>query len=143
MKKIAFLLGILTPLGLGLIEFLRDRSTDSVETAVKTMLAKAASISFYALEIRCDGEGAAGALANAMEQRGLRASIAGSGQHVSVVERMAQTSKSRLRCHELALPFVMTHTRIVWCARFCMSCFNCSRVQHPSIKSARSSSSPD
>ncbi len=45
-KKIAFLLGVLTLLGLGLIEFMRDRSNDSVETAVKTMLAKAASISF-------------------------------------------------------------------------------------------------
>ncbi len=96
MNKIAFLLGILTPLGLGLIEFLRDRSTDSVETAVKTMMAKAASISFDVLEIRCDGEGAMGALIMAMEQRGLRVSIAGPGQHVSVVEHMAQTIKSRL-----------------------------------------------
>ncbi len=45
-KKIADLLGVLTPLGLGLIEFIRDRSTDSVETTVKTMFAKAASRSF-------------------------------------------------------------------------------------------------
>ncbi len=51
-------------------------------------------------------------------------SIVGPGQNVSVVERMVQTSKSRLRCHELVLPFVMTHTLIVWCARFCMTCVN-------------------
>jgi hypothetical protein len=37
---------------------------------------------------------------------------------------MAQTVKSRLRCRELALLFVMTHTLIVWCARFYMSCVN-------------------
>ena len=96
-----------------LIEFLRDCSTDSVETAVKTMLAKAASRSLDILEIRCDGEGAVGALIAAIEQRGLRVSIAGPGQHVSVMDRMAQTIKSRLRYHELAPPFVMTHTLIV------------------------------
>jgi hypothetical protein len=83
------LLGALTPLGLGLLEFLRDRSTDSVKTAVKTMSAKTASISFAVLKIRCDDEGAVGALIVVMEQRGLRVSIAGPGQHVSVVERMA------------------------------------------------------
>lgn len=123
-KRVAFLLGVLTPLGLGLVEFLRDRSVDSVETAVRIMLAKAASRSFDVLEIRCDGEKAVGAMTAAMEHRGLRVSIAGPGQHVSVVERMAQTVKSRFRCHELALPFVMTHTLLVYCMRFCMSCVN-------------------
>ena len=58
------------------------------------MLAKAASRSFDVLEIRCDGEGAVGALIAAMEQRGLRVSITGPGQHVSVVDRMAQSIKS-------------------------------------------------
>jgi hypothetical protein len=96
-NKIAFLLGVLTPLGQGLVAFLRDRSTDSVETADKKMLAKAASRSFDVLEIRCDGEGAVRTLIAAMEQRGLRVSIASPGQHVGVVERMTQTIKSRLR----------------------------------------------
>ena len=123
-KRVAFLLGVLTPLGLGLVEFLRDRSVDSVETAAKIMLAKAASRSFDVLEIRCDGEKAVGALTVALEHRGLRVSIAGPGQHVSVVERMAQTVKSRFRCHELSLPFVMTHTLLVCCMKFCMSCVN-------------------
>ena len=68
MKKIAFLRGVLTPLGLCFIRFLRDRSTDLVKTAVKTMLAKAASISFDVLEIRCDGERAVGALIVTMGQ---------------------------------------------------------------------------
>ncbi len=66
MNKIAFLHGVLTLSGLGLIEFLRNCSTVSVETAVKTVLVKAASTSFDVLEIRCDGEGAVGALAALM-----------------------------------------------------------------------------
>ena len=65
-KRVAFLLGVLTPLGLGLVEFLRDCSVDSVEPVVKIMLAKAASRSFDVLEIRCDGEKAVGALSVAL-----------------------------------------------------------------------------
>ncbi len=60
------------PLCIGLIELLRDRSTDSVETVVKTMLAKAESRSSDVLEIRCDGEGTVGALIVAIKQQGVR-----------------------------------------------------------------------
>jgi hypothetical protein len=65
-KKLAFLLGVLTYLGLGLIEFLQDRSADSVETAARAIFAKAASKSLDVLKIRCDGEGAVDALIIAM-----------------------------------------------------------------------------
>ena len=82
-------MGVLTPLGLGLVELLRDRSVDSIKTVVKIILAKAASRSFDVLEIRCDGEKAVGALTVALKYRGLHVSMAGPGQHVSVVERMA------------------------------------------------------
>ena len=90
-------MGVLTPLGLGIVEFLRDRSVDSIKTAVKIMLAKVASRSFDVLENRCDGEKAVGALTVSLEHRGLRVFITGPGQHVSEVERMAQTVKSRSR----------------------------------------------
>ena len=123
-KKIAFLLGVFTPLGLGLVHFLRDRSESQVATALRLMLAKAASRSFDVIELRCDGEGAIGALTSALQASGITVSIAGPGQHVAVVERMARTLKNRYRCHELALPFVMTHTLIVWCVLFCMHSVN-------------------
>jgi len=35
-----------------------------------------------------------------------------------------RTLKNRYPCHELALPFVMTHTLIVWCVLFCMHSVN-------------------
>ena len=50
-ENVVFLLAVLTPLGLGIVEFLRDRSVDLVETGVPTMLAKVASTTFDALEI--------------------------------------------------------------------------------------------
>ena len=77
------------------------------------MLAKAASRSFDVVELRCDGEGAIGALTTALPASGIVVAIAGPGQHVAVVKRMARTLKGRYRCHELALPFVMTNTLIV------------------------------
>ena len=123
-KKIAFFLGVFTPLGLGLVYFLRNRSESQVGTALRLMLAKAASRSFDVIELRCDGEGAIGALTSALQANGIVVTIAGPGQHVAVVERMARTLKGRYRCHELALPFVMTHTLIVWCVLFCMHSVN-------------------
>ena len=78
-KKVALLFGALTPLGLGIVKFLRDRSVDSVKTGVRTMLTKAESKSFDVLDIQCDGEKAVGALAAALEQRGMRVSIARHG----------------------------------------------------------------
>ena len=123
-KRVVFLVGVLTPLGLGLVEFLRDRLVDSIKTAVKIMLATAASRSFNVLEIRCNGEKAVGASTMALKHRSLRVSMTGPGQHVSVAKRMAQTVNSRFRCHELYLPFFMTHTILVYCMRFCMSCVN-------------------
>jgi hypothetical protein len=78
------------------------------------MLAKAASRSFDVLEIRCDGEGSSvGALSDALQVSGIRVAISGHCQHVVVVERMARSLKSRHRCHELALSFVLPHKLIV------------------------------
>jgi hypothetical protein len=88
------------------------------------MLTKAANRSFDVIELRCDGEGAIGALTSALQASGITVSIAGPSQHVAVVERMARILKNRYRCHELALLFVMTRTLIVWCVLFCMHSVN-------------------
>ena len=82
--------GVFTSLdGLGIVEFFRHRSVDSVKRRVRTMLAVAASRSFDVLEIRCDVEKTIGAFAEALEQHSMRVLIARPGQHVSVVELMA------------------------------------------------------
>ena len=123
-KMIYLLLGVFTPLGFNLVNFLRDHSEDQVEIAVQMMLAKAVSISFDVLEIRCDGEETVGAISAALQAKGIRVVISGPGQHVDVVERMSRTPKTRHRCHELALPCVMPQTLILWCVQFCMNCIN-------------------
>jgi hypothetical protein len=123
-EKVAFLLGVFTPLRLGLVYFVRNRSESQVGTALRLILAKAASRSFDVIELRCDGEEVIGALTSALQVSGIVVTTAGPGQHVAVVERMARTLKIRYRCHELTLPFVVTHTLIVWCVRFCMHSVN-------------------
>jgi len=86
------------------------------------MLAKAASRFFDVIELGCDGERAIGALTSALQASGI--TIAGPGKHVAVIDRMARTLKGRYRYHELALPFVMTHTLTVWRVMFCMHSVN-------------------
>lgn len=56
------------------------------------------------LEVRCDGEGAVGALRDSLQTQGLKVELAGAGQHVPVVERMIETVKQRVRAHEHLLP---------------------------------------
>lgn len=123
-KKIPFLLGVFTPLDLTMIEFLRDRGVECVGQALHLFIALAKGRGFDVLEVRCDGEGAVGALSTELNLQGIKVFIAGPGQHVHVVERKSQTVKSRHRCHELSLPFVMTKLLIIWCMKFCTHCVN-------------------
>ena len=113
-KKIAFLLGVFSLLGLGLVHFFRNRFESHVMTSIRFVLAKAATRSFDFIELQCDGEGAIGALTSALQASGIAVSITGPCQHVAVVERMTRTMKNRYRCHDLALPFVKTLTLIDW-----------------------------
>ncbi len=75
-KKITFLLGMFTPLGMGVVHYLRDRSEAEVGTAVRLVLAKASSESFDVVELRCDGDGAIGALSSALQVSGIVVFIA-------------------------------------------------------------------
>jgi hypothetical protein len=82
---------------MGLVEYLRDRGEETVETAIQTFLAVATSRPFDVIEIRCDGEKTVGTLIAALNTGGIRVQLAGPGQHISVVERMIQTLKRRHR----------------------------------------------
>ena len=126
-KKVPFLLGVMTPLALGLTEYLKNRGEDCVRAAIDRFLAVAASRDFQVREIRCDGEGSVSALVHELNAQGMPVMIAGPGQHVPVAERWACTVKSRFRCHELSLPFVMTLKLIIWCMRFCTHSVNLQR----------------
>ena len=94
--------------------FLRDRDEAQVATSIRLMLAKLAARFFDVIELRYDGEVAIGDLTSALPARGIAVSIAGQGKRVAVVERMSKSLKSLYRCRELALPFVMAHTLVVW-----------------------------
>jgi hypothetical protein len=60
-NKLFFLLGVLTPLGLGFVRYIRDRSEAEVGMAAQRVIAKATRRSFDIGEPRCDGEGGIGA----------------------------------------------------------------------------------
>lgn len=119
-KKNLFLVGVFTPLDMGVIEYLRDRGADCVGQAVQLFVALAKGRDFDVLEIRCDGEGAVGAITAELNLQGIKVPIAG--------PRKSQTVKGRHRCHELSLPFVRTKLLIIWCTKFSMHCVNL----HPS-----------
>ncbi len=60
---------------------------------MRLVLAKTSSRFFDVVDLGCDGEGSIVALSFALQASGIVVSIAGPGQHVAVVERMARTLK--------------------------------------------------
>ena len=123
-KGLAFLIGKLSPLGLGLALYLKDRTTDSVGKGIRSFLSTATSRSFECKEIRTDGEGAVAAMVPELNGLGIPVSPSGPGQHVSPVERFIQEVKKRARSHEHGLPFVMCKVLLIYCVLFCVRCIN-------------------
>ena len=123
-KRLPFLLGVMSPLGLSQCTALKDRGVACVATALRVFFSTAASRGFDCVQLRTDGEGAVGAMAGELNSIGVIVEVAGPGQHVPVVERMIQTVKKRVRTLEHSLPFVMTRLLIIMCVLFCVSRIN-------------------
>jgi hypothetical protein len=123
-KQLVFLIGVLTPLGLGLVQNLKDRSTPCVGAALRGMIQYAKSRHFDISELKTDGEGAVAAIMPELLGMGIIVNPAGPGQHVPVVERMIQTIKSTVRSFEHALPYVMPRTMLIYCVLYAVRSTN-------------------
>ena len=123
-RKLPFLLGVLTPLGLALCIPLKNRSAPHVAKGIHSFIATAKSRDFDCVQIRTDGEGGVKAMIDELFVLGIVIDTAGPGQHVPVVERKIQTVKERVRAHVNTLPFVMTQLLLTMCVLFCVSRLN-------------------
>jgi hypothetical protein len=123
-KQLGFLLGVLSPLGLSLCIFLKNRGVECIGAAIRSFQAIASSRGFDCRVIQTDGEGAIGAMILELNRDGVIVQVAGPGQHVPVVERKIQTIKQRVRSFNNDLPFVMTRLLLIMCVLFCVSRVN-------------------
>lgn len=123
-KGLAFPIGKLSPLGLGLVLYLKDRTTDSVGEGTRSFLSTATSRSLECKEVGTDGEGAVAAMVSELNGLGIPVSPSGAGQHVPPVERLIQEVKKRVRSHEHGLPFAMCKVLLIYCVLFCVRCIN-------------------
>jgi hypothetical protein len=127
------LIGKLSPLEIGLVLDLKDRTTDSVDKGIRSFTEKKLvrlglktatdlSRSFECKEIRTDGEDAVAAMVPELHGLGIPVSTSGFGQHVSPVERLIQEVKKRARANEHGLLFVMCKVLLIYCVLFCVRC---------------------
>jgi hypothetical protein len=123
-KHLGFLLGVLSPLGLSLCVFLKNRGVECMGEAIRSFQSIASSRGFDCRVIQTDGEGAIGAMIPELNRDGIIVQVAGPGQHVPVVERKIQTIKQRVRSFNNDLPFVMTRLLLIMCVLFCVSRVN-------------------
>ena len=123
-RKQPYLLGVLVPLKYILCEPLQDRGVTSVAAAIESFLSKAKARDFDVQQIRCDGEGAVGALSADLGALGVELHLAGPGQHVPTVERTIRTVKERVRTLVHELPYVMDELIMRYCVLFSVSRLN-------------------
>ena len=123
-KRLAFMIGVLSPLGLALVQHIKDRSAASVFSATTGMVNDAKSHHFIVREIKTDEEGALAAHSADLRGMGILVNTAGPGQHVPVVERMIQTVKSTVRSYENSLPYVMPQLMLTFCVLYAVRSAN-------------------
>ena len=86
-KQMPFLLGELVPLGLALCTPAKNRTAAVIAAGIRSFISTAKSRDFDCVQLRTDGEGAVAAMAMELAGLGIVVDVAGSGQHVPVVER--------------------------------------------------------
>lgn len=123
-KGCAFLLGVLLPLHYALCEPLLKRTVGEIGNKLKFFLGVAKKRDFETPLIRCDNEGAVAAIAPDLALQGLAVDLAGPGQHVAEVERLARTVKERVRGYDAVLPFTMCRLILTYCVLFAVSGIN-------------------
>jgi len=101
-----------------------SRTESSIYKAIKRILATVESRGFSNTSFHIDGEGAMAPILPLLQAAGIVINMAGPGEHVPVTERMIQTIKSRVRCYEHSLPYVMCRVLLIMCSLFCVSRIN-------------------
>ena len=136
-KQLSFLIGVLCPLNLTLVQHIKDRSTATIMGVLRSMMGTCKSRDFDVRTIRTDGEGGVAKCAVELGKLGVTVDVAGPGQHVAVVERKIQSVKAKVRMYDSGLPFVMCKTLLIYCVFFCVSRINL----HPSRTATDATSS--
>ena len=129
--KLAFLIGVATPLDLTIVtsltSFDTNKSSRSAEAVRKGLLyfyGVLASQNFRASLIMSDGEGAVGKLVTELNSLGVEVDISGAGGHVPRVERRIQVVKERVRAYSHYLPFTMPMIVLSMCVMYVVSRLN-------------------
>jgi exosome complex RNA-binding protein Rrp4 len=123
-RGLDFLLGVMSPLGLLMCVFLKDRSAKLVAKGIRGFLDCAAERNFDVLSVRSDGEGGVYSMRSELQTYGIVLDPAGPGQHVPVVERAIRTIKERVRGYVNTLCFEFPRALTIGCVHFCVRSLN-------------------
>lgn len=123
-NSIPFLVSISEDLGLLMVQYITDRSKESIKKALDSMIKIYKSENFDVRTIKCDGEGGVAALEPHINGLGIKLNPTGKGQHVPQIERKARQIKERVRAHISILPFKLTKQLIVSLVQFCVQSIN-------------------
>jgi hypothetical protein len=126
--KHAFLLTVVTPLGLTLCSDLgrraSSRSKAPVRLALMTQISACLAQKYKVTTLLTDGEGAIASLTLELQGRGIVVNPAGPGQHVPVIERKIREVKERIRAIIATTPWPIADTLRAHLVAFVVSRIN-------------------
>ena len=129
--KLAFLIGVATPLDLTIVTSLLtldmlkpSRAAEVVKRGVLYFFGVLSSQNFKTPLLMSDGEGAIAKLQTELNSIGVEVDISGAGGHVGRVERRIQVVKERVRTHIHHLPYTLSLIGLSMCVLYCVSRMN-------------------
>jgi hypothetical protein len=129
--KLAFLIGVVTPLDLTIVTSLTSLDTSKPSRAAEVVrkgllyfYGVLASQHFEAPLLMSDWEGAVGKLVTELNSLGVEVDVSGAGGHVPRVERRIQMVKERVRAYTHYLPFTMPLIVLSMCVLYVVSRLN-------------------
>ena len=111
--KIPFLISFSKPLGLVMADWIKSREVKDVKDAILRQQGKLASEGFHVVEVRSDGEGAIGAIAEELHRLGIRVSIHAPNTYSAEVDAKIKQIKNGVRA-ATSLPYLFPLMLLAW-----------------------------
>ena len=112
-KSLAFLVSLVYPLGISLIDYVARRSLKTVYLAVRSQIGRLRAFNHTVGCIDVDGEGAFKSLSTYLNLNGIKVEPRSPGVHVHRVERFIRTAKNAVRSLRAGLPFLLCRSLLI------------------------------
>ena len=119
-----FMVGLISPLGFCITQYIRDRKSPQVQKAVNQILTIAKSRQIWITHLITDNEGGVVGMTNDLLNQGIQIAPTAAGEKAHRVERRIRFIKERVRSIIHGLPYNLTALLLIHCVAHATWCTN-------------------